>query len=55
MTETDGDSEAAIPDDPLWDRETAPQSSYTMRQVGTGLLVFVIGVAITFGIALVLG
>ncbi|MFB6179377.1 MAG: hypothetical protein ABEI77_06605 [Halorientalis sp.] len=35
-------------------RSTAPQSDYTMSQVGFGLVVFVIGVAITFGLPLVI-
>lgn len=39
----------------IWARSTAPQSSYTMGQVGTGLVIFVIGLVITFGIPLVLG
>ncbi len=32
-------------------RSTAPQSTYTMGQVGVGLVVLLIGLAITFGLA----
>ena len=38
----------------IWARSTAPQSSYSMGQVGTGLVIFVIGLLITFGIPMVL-
>lgn len=36
------------------ERETAPQSSYTQRQVGIGFLIFLIGSALVFGLPLVL-
>ena len=36
-------------------RSTAPQSDYTMGQVGLGLVILAIGVAVTFGLPLVLG
>ena len=39
----------------IWTRSTAPQSPYSMGQVGTGMVIFVIGLVITFGIPLVLG
>lgn len=55
MSNTDAESETAIPEDPLWERLTAPQSSYSMRQVGIGVLVLLVGAAITFGIPLFLG
>ena len=55
MSDTDTESETAIPEDPLWERSTAPQSSYSMRQVGIGFLVLLVGAAITFGIPLFLG
>jgi len=35
-------------------RSTAPQSEYTMSQVGFGIVVFLIGVALTFGLPLVI-
>lgn len=35
-------------------RSTAPQSDYTMSQVGFGIVVLLIGVALTFGIPLLL-
>jgi len=35
-------------------RSTAPQSDYTMGQVGFGIVVFLVGVAITFGLPLLL-
>ena len=40
-------------DPPL--RSTAPQSEYTMGQVGFGVLVLLVGVALTFGLPLVMG
>ena len=38
----------------IWARSTAPQSPYSMGQVGTGMVIFVIGLVITFGIPIVL-
>lgn len=38
----------------IWARATAPQTPYSGRQVGIGLIVFVVGVVVTFGIPLVL-
>lgn len=35
-------------------RSTAPQSEFTMGQVGFGFVVLLIGLAITFGLPLVL-
>lgn len=49
MTEED-----ATEDEGIWARSTAPQSPYSMSQVGTGIVIFVIGLLITFGIPLVL-
>ncbi|MFB6164534.1 MAG: hypothetical protein ABEJ31_05195 [Haloarculaceae archaeon] len=56
------DADAEIPDEydptspnvppkqpPL--RSTAPQSPYTMGQVGFGVVVLLVGLALTFGIA----
>ncbi|MFB6142605.1 MAG: hypothetical protein ABEJ30_04600 [Halorientalis sp.] len=33
-------------------RSTAPQSDYTMSQVGLGFVVLAVGVAVTFGLPL---
>ncbi|MEF8852130.1 MAG: hypothetical protein V5A44_13450 [Haloarculaceae archaeon] len=33
-------------------RSTAPQSDYTMRDVGVGFAVFAVGLVLTFGLAL---
>ncbi len=35
-------------------RSTAPQSEYTMGQVGTGLVITLIGLGIVFGLPLVM-
>lgn len=35
-------------------RTTAPQSEYTSRDVGVGVVVFLVGAALTFGLAMVL-
>lgn len=40
---------------PIADRTTAPQSPYTIRQVGIGLLILAIGSVIVFGIPLAYG
>ena len=40
------------PDPEAIERTTAPQQPYSMRQVGIGFLVFFVGVALTFGLAL---
>lgn len=53
MSETESDPH--IPEDSLWERSTAPQSAYSMRQVGIGIVIFLVGAAVTFGIPLVLG
>jgi len=45
-------SEPTEPEDPIWARETAPQSAYTMRQVGIGLVVFVLLAILAFGVPL---
>ncbi|MFB6353379.1 MAG: hypothetical protein ABEJ92_04775 [Halobacteriales archaeon] len=38
----------------VWERETAPQSPYSMRQVGIGLVVLVAGAVVAFGLPLAL-
>lgn len=38
----------------VWARDTAPQTPYTMRQVGIGLVSFVIAAAVAFGVPLLL-
>jgi hypothetical protein len=35
-------------------RSTAPQSEYTMTQVAIGFLILLLGVAVTFGLPIVL-
>ena len=35
-------------------RSTAPQSDYTMGQVATGAIIFLVGAALTFGLPLVM-
>lgn len=42
------------PDLPERVRRTAPQSEYTMGDVGTGLAVLAVGLVLTFGLALLL-
>ncbi|UPM43001.1 DUF7550 family protein [Halocatena salina] len=32
------------------ERQTAPQQSYTMRDVGIGIVVAIVGMAIVFGV-----
>lgn len=39
---------------PLTERTTAPQSPYTMRQVGIGFVVLLVGLLVAFGIPLLL-
>ena len=36
----------------IWARSTAPQSPYTMTQVGTGIVIFGIGLVVTVGLPL---
>jgi len=36
------------------ERSTAPQSDYTMGDVGTGVVVALVGVVVTFGLPLLL-
>lgn len=50
MDEDDHDSHDA----PATARTTAPQSDYTMRDVGVGVLVAVVGLVIAFGIPIAL-
>lgn len=49
---------AADADEPtgsdVWTRDTAPQTPYSMRQVGIGLVIFVIAAAVAFGVPLLL-
>lgn len=39
----------------IWARTTAPQSEFTTRQVGIGILVLALGLLITVAIPLLLG
>lgn len=41
-------------DDEEW-RETSPMQDFTMGQVGTGLVVMLVGLALVFGVPLLLG
>jgi hypothetical protein len=53
----DGEYDPEHPDPPLRQpprRRTAPQSEYTMSQVGLGLVVLLVGAVVTFGLPLVL-
>lgn len=38
----------------IWARSTAPQSQFTSRQVGTGIVVLVVGLLVTFILPLLL-
>lgn len=38
----------------VWARQTAPQSPYTARQVGIGLVIFAVGAVVAYGLPLVL-
>lgn len=40
---------------PSGDRSTAPQSEYALRDVGVGVGVLAVGLALTFGPALAIG
>lgn len=48
-----GPGELANGDD-VWARDTAPQTPYTLRQVGIGLVVFVALAVVAFGVPLAL-
>lgn len=48
----DPDVQPAIP---AGDRSTAPQSEYSLRDVGVGVVVLAAGLAVTFGLALTVG
>lgn len=39
----------------VWARDTAPQTPYTLRQVGIGLVIAVVAGAVAFGVPLLLG
>lgn len=52
MTESESLEEAYADD--VWARETAPQSAYTMREVGIGLAVFAVVALVAFGVPLAL-
>lgn len=40
--------------DDVWNRSTAPQSSYTGREIGIGIAVFLVGALIAFGLPVAL-
>lgn len=48
---TDADE---VADDDVWSRTTAPQSPYTTRQVGIGLVVFAVLALVAFALPLAL-
>ena len=48
--ETETEEDAGI-----WARTTAPQSAFTTGQVGTGFVVLAVGLAVAFGLPLLLG
>jgi|GEM_PF-3531628 len=51
---TDDATESAA-ESGIWARTTAPQSAFTIGQVGTGLLVLALGLLVAFGLPLFLG
>lgn len=54
MSEDDAaEPDAEGPD--VWARDTAPQTPYTLRQVGIGLVIAVVAGAVAFGVPLLLG
>ena len=48
----DHDSAADVGHDLAAERTTAPMSEYGSREVGLGVVVFAIGIAVTFGVPL---
>lgn len=48
------DAEADEPQREWEERRTAPQSEYTMGQVGVGAVVALVGLLVTFGVPLAL-
>ena len=48
----DGDTGADVGHDLEAERTTAPMSDYGMREVGIGLVVALLGIAVAFGIPL---
>jgi hypothetical protein len=52
---TEADTEVDQPgEDGVWSRETAPQTPFTLREVGIGLVIAVVGAAVAFGLPLAL-
>lgn len=52
--DSDGQADGADGDDDVWSRDTAPQTPFTLRQVGIGLVIAVVGAATAFGLPLAL-
>lgn len=53
--DTEAEAESDQPgEDGVWSRETAPQTPFTLRQVGIGLVIAVVGAAVAFGLPLAL-
>lgn len=56
MTDDDAEPESGAEGNAgIWARETAPQSRFTTGQVGIGFLVLAVGLAVSFGLPLLLG
>lgn len=57
MSEEDAPESPAAEGDTtdVWARDTAPQTPYTARQVGIGLVIAAIAAAVAFGVPLLLG
>ncbi|WIV67863.1 DUF7550 family protein [Natrialbaceae archaeon AArc-T1-2] len=53
--ETDHDSAADVGHDLEADRTTAPMSEYTVRDVAVGVVIMAIGLAVAFGVPVLIG
>lgn len=53
-TATEAEAEAEEPEveDEVWSRDTAPQTPFTLRQVGIGLVIAVVAAVVAFGLPL---
>lgn len=48
------DDASPVRDADVWARSTAPQSDYTGREIGIGLVVFLLGLLVSVGVPLAL-